>query len=175
MGTRKESSIYEFENGLNVEDGCTTIRKDGSNNLEFYDSVTGTKTLADVSAADVVGPGSSTNNTVVRWDGAAGTVIQGSNVTIDDSGNMGVPGGVSSCGSVYGYSGVSSGGYMCAPYDICSSSGCICAYCNVYASCGCVCAYCGFYCSGYGGGTNSFLTGDGRTAYFCGGIFYYAC
>lgn len=35
---------------------------------------------------DVSGPGSSTDDALVRWDGAAGTLIKDSNATLDDSG-----------------------------------------------------------------------------------------
>lgn len=36
----------------------------------------------------VVGPGLSTDNAIVRWDGTTGETIQNSLVTIDDSGNI---------------------------------------------------------------------------------------
>ena len=39
-------------------------------------------------SGDVVGPASSTDNAVVRFDGATGKLVQNSGVTIDDSGNM---------------------------------------------------------------------------------------
>lgn len=39
-------------------------------------------------------PGSSTDNAVVRWDGAGGNAIQNSTVTIDDSGNIATSGTV---------------------------------------------------------------------------------
>jgi hypothetical protein len=35
---------------------------------------------------DVVGPGSSTNNALVRWDGTTGTAIKNSNATLSDAG-----------------------------------------------------------------------------------------
>jgi hypothetical protein len=40
----------------------------------------------------ITGPGSSTDNTVVRFDGITGTVIQGSGVAIDDLDNVDIPG-----------------------------------------------------------------------------------
>jgi hypothetical protein len=43
-------------------------------------------------AGKVTGPGSSTNNTIARFDGVDGNDIQGSGVTIDDSDNMDIPG-----------------------------------------------------------------------------------
>jgi len=39
----------------------------------------------------VTGPGSSTDNAIVRWDGAGGTAIQDSAVTIDDTGAITAP------------------------------------------------------------------------------------
>lgn len=39
-------------------------------------------------AGDVVGPGSSTDHALVRWDGATGLLIQNSAVILDDSDNM---------------------------------------------------------------------------------------
>lgn len=47
--------------------------------------------VTDVSAK-IEGPGSSTDNAIVRWDGITGTLVQDSNVTIDDSGNIIVAG-----------------------------------------------------------------------------------
>jgi len=43
---------------------------------------------------DVVGPGASTDDAVVRFDGTTGKLVQGSGVTVDDSGNVSVPGTV---------------------------------------------------------------------------------
>lgn len=39
-------------------------------------------------SGNVTGPGSSTDNAIVRWDGASGTVIQNSNVIVADSGTI---------------------------------------------------------------------------------------
>jgi hypothetical protein len=44
---------------------------------------------------NVIGPASSTDNAVVRYDGTSGKVVQNSGVTIDDSNNVVTPGGVS--------------------------------------------------------------------------------
>lgn len=43
---------------------------------------------------DVVGPGSSTDNAITRFNGTGGKLLQNSLVTIDDSGNISVPGTV---------------------------------------------------------------------------------
>ena len=40
------------------------------------------------SGGDVVGPASSTDNAIVRWDGTTGKIIQNSVIKIDDSGNL---------------------------------------------------------------------------------------
>ncbi len=45
-------------------------------------------------AGDVVGPASSTDNAVARFNGVGGKLLQNSGVTIDDSGNIATPGTV---------------------------------------------------------------------------------
>jgi len=42
----------------------------------------------------ITGPGSSTDNAVVRWDGTTGTVIQDSNMTLSDAGDLTITGNV---------------------------------------------------------------------------------
>ena len=53
-------------------------------------------------AGDVVGPGSSVDNQVARFDSTTGKIIQTSAVTIDDSGNLGSVGNISLSGTVDG-------------------------------------------------------------------------
>ena len=48
-------------------------------------------TVQDISNL-VTGPASSTDNAVVRYDGTTGKLVQDSGVTIDDSGNVTIPG-----------------------------------------------------------------------------------
>jgi len=55
-----------------------------ADNLYFSIDVSGDKG----DPGDLAGPGSSTDNAVVRWDGTSGTTTQNSSVTIDDSGNV---------------------------------------------------------------------------------------
>jgi hypothetical protein len=55
-----------------------------TDNLYFSIDVSGDKG----DPGDLSGPGSSTDNAVVRWDGTSGTTTQNSSVTIDDSGNV---------------------------------------------------------------------------------------
>lgn len=45
-------------------------------------------TATGTGSGDVSGPGASTDNAVVRWDGAAGTTVQNSTVIIGDTGNV---------------------------------------------------------------------------------------
>ena len=62
------------------------------NDMKLYcENSSGAVTLlasAAGSSGDVVGPASSTDNAVVRFDGTTGKLVQNSGVTIDDSGNM---------------------------------------------------------------------------------------
>jgi hypothetical protein len=76
-------------------DGLTAETTPADNDLVMvYDASAGTirkftrtNFLSGV-AGDVVGPGSSTDNALARWDGAGGGTLQNSVVTIDDSGNI---------------------------------------------------------------------------------------
>ncbi len=54
-------------------------------------------------SGDVVGPASSTDNTLPRFDGTTGKLLQGSGVTVDDSNNLSTPGNVLSTGGLIGY------------------------------------------------------------------------
>lgn len=45
-------------------------------------------------AGDVFGPGSSTDNAIARWDGASGTQLQNSVVTVSDNGAFAFPDGI---------------------------------------------------------------------------------
>lgn len=47
-----------------------------------------TITLTGAGSGDVVGPGSATDNALVRFDGTTGKLIQNSGATLDDSGNL---------------------------------------------------------------------------------------
>jgi hypothetical protein len=53
-------------------------------------------------SGDVIGPGSATDNAIVRFDGTSGTLIQNSAVTIDDAGNIVNPDSVQFSGTVPG-------------------------------------------------------------------------
>ena len=59
--------------------------------------------LATAGSGDVIGPVSSTDNAIARFDGVTGKIIQNSGVTIDDSGNMNLgAGNITTTGTVDG-------------------------------------------------------------------------
>jgi len=59
----------------------------------IWDSATGKWIPASSGggAGDVIGPGSSTDNAIVRFDGTTGKIVQDSGITIDDSDNLTMP------------------------------------------------------------------------------------
>jgi len=73
-----------------VSQGADMFVKTGASAGLYYCSAANTWTAVGGSAGtgDVVGPGSSTDNSVVRFDLATGKLIQVSAVLIDDSGNV---------------------------------------------------------------------------------------
>lgn len=79
--------------GVRVNEGTTNA--DTSWALTTDDPITlGTTSLTfarTTTSADVVGPGSSTDNAIARFDATTGKVLQNSLVTVDDSGNISLP------------------------------------------------------------------------------------
>lgn len=67
--------------------------------------------LEDVGEGDVQGPASATDNAITRFDGTTGKLVQNSNATIDDSGNLAAGGTIAAVGTVTGsnLSGVNTG------------------------------------------------------------------
>ncbi len=59
---------------------------DGTTPVVVYADPDTHRLLVEETAGGVVGPGSSTDNAVVRWNGTAGDTVQNSLVTVDDSG-----------------------------------------------------------------------------------------
>lgn len=59
---------------------------DGKTPIRVYADPDTHRLLVDSASGGVVGPVSSTDNAIVRWDGTAGTQIQNSVVTISDAG-----------------------------------------------------------------------------------------
>lgn len=66
-------------------DGQVLTSKGDSADPIWDDAATGT--------GDVIGPATSTDNTIARFDGADNKTVQGSLVTIDDSGSVNIPSG----------------------------------------------------------------------------------
>jgi hypothetical protein len=54
----------------------------------------GTLSASGGGSGDVVGPASATDNALVRFDSTTGKLVQNSNVTLDDTGVLGLPAGV---------------------------------------------------------------------------------
>lgn len=74
-------------NILAIEEGATDL----SDTLEACFKQPGTGAGAGGSTGDVIGPGSSTDNAIARFDGTSGKVIQNSLVTISDTGSLSLP------------------------------------------------------------------------------------
>ena len=75
----------EFRNV--ADSGNLKLYTNGQDKLFFNDGVTDFD-LTSTAAGDVNGPGSSTDNALVRWDLASGTIVQDSGVLLDDSNNL---------------------------------------------------------------------------------------
>ena len=70
----------------------TDILPDQSGNSGKYLTTNGSSS-SWAAPGDVVGPGSSTDHAIVRWNSITGTSVLDSNVTVDDSGSINVPSG----------------------------------------------------------------------------------
>lgn len=75
-------AVFVQEGTANADTGWLCITDRGSDTVNV-DPITFNKFTGDVD-----GPGSSTDNAIVRWDGATGQHIQNSGVLIDDSNNI---------------------------------------------------------------------------------------
>jgi hypothetical protein len=78
-------TVQEGDEAKQTDDSSHWVY-DGSTWIEYPSGGAGT--------GDVSGPGSSTDNAIARFDGAAGKIIQNSAVTIDDLGNIATSGTV---------------------------------------------------------------------------------
>lgn len=79
--------------------GYAYTKDDGSGNTEFYymdddGNVTKLTNAGSVAGGGVTGPGSSTDNASVRFNGTGGSTIQNSGVIIDDNNNTIHPGSI---------------------------------------------------------------------------------
>jgi hypothetical protein len=85
---------WDGTSGKTAQNSSVTI--DDSGNVTTAGRIHSTTTgfrfpdNTDQTTAGVIGPASSTDNAVVRWDGTSGGLIQDSSVVIDDSGNVGI-------------------------------------------------------------------------------------
>lgn len=69
--------------------GFGKIYVKSSDSLPYFKDDSGNEySLVNSGAGDVNGPSSSTDNTIVRFNGATGKVVQGTSVTIDDNGGI---------------------------------------------------------------------------------------
>lgn len=77
------TNLVNGELAINITDG----------KLYYKDNVNAVQLLASKAGAsgDVVGPASSTDNAIARYDLTTGKLIQNSGVTIDDSNNLTLP------------------------------------------------------------------------------------
>jgi hypothetical protein len=81
---------FKVKNGLEIQSG-TVIAGGGAGTSGQVLSSTGTGVQwvnASSGSGDVVGPASSTDNAVTRFDSTTGKLIQNSTVTLDDNGNF---------------------------------------------------------------------------------------
>lgn len=89
-GDKTSLDIAKAVNGLVKSDGSGSFSAASSSDFK---TVNGQSVLGpgSISTGDVVGPASSTDNTVPRFDGATGKLIQGSTVAITDAGEVLLP------------------------------------------------------------------------------------
>ena len=79
-GANKFTQLNDTPNDYSGAAGMVVSVNSEGTALEFSTAASG--------SGDVVGPSSSTNNAITRFDGTTGKLIQNSGATIDDSGNI---------------------------------------------------------------------------------------
>ena len=84
---------FKVKNGLEIQSGTVIAGGGaGTNGQVLASTGTGVQWVnAATGTGDVVGPASSTDNAVVRFDGTTGKLIQNSTVTLSDTGVLTVP------------------------------------------------------------------------------------
>jgi hypothetical protein len=95
-GSSTDNAVVRWDgtSGGLIQDSSVVI--DDSGNVTTAGRIHSTTTgfrfpdNTDQTTAGVIGPASSTDNAVVRWDGTSGGLIQDSSVIVDDSGNVGI-------------------------------------------------------------------------------------
>ena len=83
-----ETTIHFLKSDISLLDLNDTPSDYGSSGQVLTTDGSGNTTWTTAASGDVVGPSSSSDNAVVRWDGTTGNYIKDSNVFIDDSGNI---------------------------------------------------------------------------------------
>jgi hypothetical protein len=93
-GSSTDNAVVRWDGTSGAVTQNSSVTIDDSGNVTTAGRIHSTTTgfrfpdNTDQTTAGVIGPGSSTDNAVVRWDGTSGTTTQNSSVTIDDSGNV---------------------------------------------------------------------------------------
>lgn len=100
-------SLVAFAAAPPTPGGNVGVAIDPSNNVAFL-NVTAGGALVTQAGGDVVGPSSSTDNAVARFDGTTGKLLQNSLVTIGDTGDSVFPGLL----TLSSTSGTSAGGFL---------------------------------------------------------------
>ena len=86
------STNFKVKNGLDISGTLVVSNGVGSNGQVLASTGTGVQWVnASSSSGDVVGPASSTDNAVVRFDSTTGKLIQNSTVILSDGGILTVP------------------------------------------------------------------------------------
>src|SRR5260221_2308651 len=93
-----------------------TSSADGKTPVKVWADPASHRLLVDSLGGTIVGPGSSTDNAVVRWDGTTGDTIQDSSVTISDGGNITTNGNILRFASGNGVQGSNTNGSVSAGY-----------------------------------------------------------
>ena len=75
-------------NPLGASYNLTLPPNDGNSGEFLSTNGAGILSWASAGSGDVVGPASSTDNAIARWDGTTGKLLQNSSATLDDSGNF---------------------------------------------------------------------------------------
>lgn len=100
--THTTSNITDFDTGVsnNTNVAANTAARHTHSNAAVLNATTASFTTADetkldgiatgatANTGDVVGPASSTDNAIARFDGTTGKIVQGSPVQIDDAGSI---------------------------------------------------------------------------------------
>lgn len=86
IGSKVGGVIIIVKEGLSNADTIWTCTNDTGSDTVDTDPLSFIKTSGG--NGDVAGPGSSTNNAIVRFDGTTGKIIQNSGILIDDTNNI---------------------------------------------------------------------------------------